>query len=243
MSLYQCDVCGRSFSSGHARYQHQNATNHWPRVEKYKCRANCGGAFPSTSDRDNHEIKSCHFCSSCDRHCMNDNNIRQHLNSRIHRGAALQCPFCKAGYATATGLCHHLESGSCPRAASLDRDQVYRVVRSKDPTGAISKKLIGWHGSPSYQANDRAWNGDGYECYLCHSEFRSLNGLNQHLSSPFHQQALYHCPNRLQCGKDFKSLAAVMNHLESESCGFTRFDNVQRGLQNVISADRLLSFH
>lgn len=94
------------------------------------------------------------------------------------------CPFCKANYVTATGLCHHLENGSCPSTPPLNRDQVYRLVRSKDPCGVISKKLIGWYGSPSYEANNNTWNGSGYECYFCHRVFSSLTGLNQHLKSP-----------------------------------------------------------
>lgn len=110
----------------------------------------------------------------------------QHLNSRVHRGSTIKCPFCAATYTTAAGMTHHLERGSCPRAPDLNRDEIYRLVRSRDPNGVISKRYITWHESSSttYLATERAWNGDGYECYFCHREFRSLAGLNQHLNSP-----------------------------------------------------------
>lgn len=56
------------------------------------------------------------------------------------------------------------------------------------------------------------------------------------------QQALYNCPNR-DCRKDFTTLAAVMNHLESESCGFIRFENVQRTATDIVSGDRMIRFN
>ncbi|CAI4211291.1 unnamed protein product [Parascedosporium putredinis] len=164
-----------------------------------------------------------------------------HLNSRVHKGDQIGCPFCEKGFTAATGLTHHLEKGSCPNAPGLSRDKVYEIVRSRDPQGAISKNLLGWYGSVEYAATERSWNGDAYECYICHREFNQLNSLNQHLSSPTHQQSLYHCPNTA-CRMDFKNLAAMINHLESESCGFMRFDAVQRTMGNLISSNRLLSF-
>ncbi|KAI1779637.1 hypothetical protein F4818DRAFT_436941 [Hypoxylon cercidicola] len=173
---------------------------------------------------------------------MNQNNIRMHLNSRTHRGQDITCPFCKTGYTSATGLAHHLEGGSCPQASFLTRDEVYRVVRSKDPSDLISKNLIGWHGSASYEATGQTWNGRAFECYFCHREFLQIHSLNQHLNSPAHQQALYHRPNRNGCGRDFKTLAAIMNHLESESCAFTRFETVQRTVGDIMSGNRLLTF-
>jgi hypothetical protein len=41
---------------------------------------------------------------------------------------------------------------------------------------------------------------------------------------------------------DFKTLAGVINHLESESCGFMRFEAVQGKMGNVLRGDRLLTF-
>ncbi|KAL2177411.1 uncharacterized protein P884DRAFT_307338 [Thermothelomyces heterothallicus CBS 202.75] len=107
-----------------------------------------------------------------------------YLQSRIHRGEQVACPFCDRCFATATGVAHHLESSGCPNAPCINRDRVYQLVRSKDPHGAISKKLLTWHGSHQYEATSRSWNGYAYECYVCHREFIQLNSLNQHLNSP-----------------------------------------------------------
>ncbi|KAI0386063.1 hypothetical protein F5Y04DRAFT_163258 [Hypomontagnella monticulosa] len=239
---WACDDCNRVFATARARDQHADALDHSPL--NYECDFCDHWIFPDYQTVAQHEADHHHHCTDCNRTFMNANNLRMHMNSRIHRGTSIQCPFCKTGYTTATGLAHHLEGGNCSKASFLNRDEVYRIVRAKDPGGAISKNLIGWQGSPTvtYSATDRAWNGDGWECYFCHREFNTCNGLNQHLNSPAHQQALYHCPNRNRCGREFKTLAAVMNHLESESCSFTRFENVQRTVGDIVSGNRLLTF-
>lgn len=53
------------------------------------------------------------------------------------------------------------------------------------------------------------------------------------------QQALYHCPKRT-CAKDFTTLGALINHLESETCGFVRFGAVQANINGLVSGNRLL---
>ena len=85
---------------------------------------------------------------------------------------------------SATGLSHHLESGSCTHRPDINRDSLYKLVRLKDQDGIISKKLIGWRGSTEYEATDRAWNGYAWECYFCHRDFTTKGGLDQHLNSP-----------------------------------------------------------
>ncbi|KAI0834084.1 hypothetical protein F5Y06DRAFT_307153 [Hypoxylon sp. FL0890] len=236
---WECRDCYRTFAAWRSREQHMDALGHLPL--DYECHY-CDDTYPNEQAVRKHEMGSHYYCRDCNRTFMNANNLKMHLNSRTHRGQDIQCPFCKTAYTTATGLAHHLERGACAQAPFLNRDEVYKLVRSKDPAGLISKKMIGWHGSPSYEASRNAWNGFAYECYLCHNNFMSLTGLNQHLNSPRHQQALYHCPNRLNCSREFKTLAAVMSHLESEKCAYTRFENVQRTVSNLVSGDRRLTF-
>jgi hypothetical protein len=67
----------------------------------------------------------------------------------------------------------------------LNRDEIYRFVRSKDPNGVIAKKLIGWVGdsNDTYIVTDRCWNGSMWECYICHRKFGTSNGLKQHINS------------------------------------------------------------
>ncbi|KAK6855822.1 hypothetical protein PG995_007973 [Apiospora arundinis] len=235
----ECDSCSRTFGSEAARFQHMNDLDHF----EFDCHR-CNSTWPTKDQLADHEHEDHNYCAECDREFQSYNNLNQHLRSSRHQGHNIKCPFCKNSWATATGLTHHLESGSCTVASGLNRDTLYKFVRSKDTGGVFTKNLIGYHGSTHYEANENSYNAyrGCYECYLCHRAFSLLHGLNQHLNSPIHQQSLYHCPNRGGCGKEFKSLAAIINHLESESCGFTRFENVQRGIQSVVSGDRMIMF-
>ncbi|KAK3936866.1 hypothetical protein QBC46DRAFT_394087 [Diplogelasinospora grovesii] len=233
---WECDTCHRYFTSDTARWQHMEAVNHFA----WEC-AICDETWPTEKARREHEAEEHHYCCDCDRTFTSYNNMKMHLNSSTHRGTKICCPFCSGKYATATGLVHHLESGSCAGAPNLNRDQIYRMVRSKDPSGMISKNLIGWTGSSTYEATDRAWNGSAWECYFCHRQFGQMNSLNQHLKSPTHQQALYHCP-KASCRMEFKTLAAIINHFESETCGFTRFENVQNRVGDMIKGGKLIGF-
>ncbi|ETS75134.1 hypothetical protein PFICI_13618 [Pestalotiopsis fici W106-1] len=199
--------------------------------------------WPTQSACQTHEREGHNYCHDCDRTFMNANNLRQHLNSRTHVGQGMSCPFCKGSFTTATGLTHHLERGSCPRATNLNRDTIFRALRSRDTGGVITNNLLEWHGDGQYSVTDRAYNYNrrAWECYLCNRLFNSSHGLNQHLNSAAHQSNLYHCPKQ-SCGKQFKNLAAVINHLESESCGYTRFANVQQVVPGVLSGHRMIGF-
>ncbi|TLD14079.1 uncharacterized protein PgNI_02859 [Pyricularia grisea] len=229
----ECWECGKYFSSGAvALRQHCQSTSHT------ECRR-CYATFSNNQDRIKHEADQHAYCFDCDRDFLNPNNARQHLNSKTHRGHSMQCPLCNKLYTTATGIVYHIESGGCPNTQNFSRDAVYRLVRSRDPQGIISKKLIGWTGGDEYEATDRTWNGYGYECYLCHRIFPKIHSLNQHLKSPAHQQSYYHCPN-LVCRNEFRTLASLVNHLESESCGYMRFETVQDRAKRMILGGRII---
>lgn len=160
----------------------------------------------------------------------------------------MSCPFCKKGFTTASGVSHHLERGTCPKARGVNRATILEFCRRSDSGGVFTNKMI--QGSEEhgleYIANENSWNGDGYECYLCHRTFRLLKGLNQHLNSTAHQSNVYHCPNRGSCSKQFVTLASLFNHLESEGCGFMRFEQTQRAYEqateSLITGRRLTMF-
>jgi hypothetical protein len=122
----------------------------------------------------------------------------QHLDSRIHQGRKVTCPFCKRNFATASGVSHHLEGGSCKTAPGFNRENIYRFLRQKDGNGFITNNLLEWRQGETRSAGN-AWNGNGYERYLCHRQFTPSTGLNNHLKSPTHMQELYHCP-KSACG-------------------------------------------
>lgn len=188
---YGCNRCSRRFRSWNAQWQHQLDKNHFD----HECFC-CYETYPTEQQRKEHEIEDHHHCADCNRFFTNLNNIQQHLRSAAHLGTSINCPFCKRGFTTATGLVHHIESSACPKAACLDRDAVYKIVRQKDPSGAISKKLIGWKGSDSFEATARAWNPylGAYECYLCSRTFGKLSSLNQHLESPVREFLSFYTP-------------------------------------------------
>ncbi|KAI8710587.1 Zinc finger, double-stranded RNA binding protein [Fusarium sp. LHS14.1] len=241
---FECDTCDRFFRSQKAVNQHMTDLKHWAESSEseepgYECDY-CGNAFNDENDLRKHEVEQHLYCDPCNRHFQDHNSIKQHLHSKVHRNSTVLCPFCKETHGTATGLVHHLESGSCTKAP-LDRDKLYEAVRRRDPNGIISKKLLTWSVTVSYEATDKAWNYHvgAYECYLCHRPFSKLGSLNQHLNSPIHQQKLYHCPGS-HCRKEFTTLAAVINHLESESCGHMRFEAVQKNIKRIVDPRRMI---
>lgn len=169
------------------------------------------------------------------------------MNSSIHRGSNITCPFCKRAFATATGATHHLESGSCSHARAVNNKTILAEIRRRDPGHLITKKLLTYPSSSSTSlsmtATEASWNGSCYECYLCHRGFNSLSALNQHVNSPAHvnKDKVYHCPGP-GCVKDFSRLAGLFNHLESETCGAVRFEAVQRNVEGFLTGGRLIGF-
>ncbi|KAF1983621.1 zinc finger protein [Aulographum hederae CBS 113979] len=241
---FECETCTSKFHSQAAANDHMRAVGHL--APRYPCEA-CNKVFRSQQaarehmESDNHWRK--HYCSDCDRGFQNQNNLNMHLNSRVHRGNQVPCPFCRTAFATASGVSHHLESSSCSHARNVNRETIYEAIKSRDRQGLITKNLLTYPDQPSSGiATAATWNGHRYECYLCHRSFTSTRALDQHLASPVHQQKVYHCPNR-QCGRDLVSLAALFNHLESESCGFIRFEKVQQNVNGFLTGkQRLIAF-
>ena len=47
----------------------------------------------------------------------------------------------------------------------------------------------------------------------------------------------------MRCESQFKTLAAMFNHLESESCGFIKFNGVQSNVGDILAGNqRLIGF-
>ncbi|KAI9435085.1 zinc finger protein [Lactarius indigo] len=81
-------------------------------------------------------------------------------------------------------------------------------------------------------ATDLSWNGMAYECFLCHSTFRTLGRLDQHLQSPTHDQKIYKCLNP-DCRIEFVALSALCQHVEGGSCGVRVFKQVQNAMESL----------
>ena len=161
------------------------------------------------------------------------------MNSKIHVGRGIVCPFCNSGFATVSGVSHHVESAACPQAPpGMNRQTLLRFLQTRDPRGFITNKQLEWHPEQNveYSASQYAFNGRSWECYLCHKTYRTVASLNQHLNSPAHESKGYHCTNKARCGNEFVSLAALCNHLESESCGAMRFQQVGQKFPKLADA-------
>ncbi|KAL0929921.1 zinc finger protein [Colletotrichum truncatum] len=244
---FECDSCDRYFQSQQAVEQHMNALDHWAEsasdeADYYCDYDSCSEGFGDEEELRNHEIEEHFYCDSCDREFQDLNSIKMHRNSKQHRGTNVSCSFCHGSYVTAGGVFHHLEQGACPKAP-LDRIKVYEAVRRKDPNDLLTERLLEWSVPSSFEATHKSYNAqaEAFECFLCGNLFKRLNSLNQHLNSPRHQQDLYHCPNP-RCDKKFGTLAAVGNHLDSESCNFMRFDDVQETAKRIFDPGRMIAF-
>ncbi|CAG8310410.1 unnamed protein product [Penicillium salamii] len=162
------------------------------------------------------------YCQPCNLQFGNANSYRAHLNSGTHRGKEVDCQYCDAEFVTSSGVLHHLESGSCPEAPDKNRSRLYRDIQRLDTTGRIT---------------NGAWYGDHWECDICDKEFYrgGSAAVASHMLSPVHNGELYHCLNVSDnCNKTFVSLAAVFNHMESESCGYLDFEDVPNCLNRLL---------
>ncbi|KAH8823724.1 hypothetical protein DL96DRAFT_1741729 [Flagelloscypha sp. PMI_526] len=135
-----------------------------------------------------------------------------------------------------SAIAQHIESGGC--SPKITRHHITRAVQSLNiiPTISVNHRVEGGSSSSraiiTYQATGLAWNGSGYECYLCHRTFHQLSSLNAHLSSPAHDDVEFQCPNR-KCRRQFTLVSGLIQHIESEVCGVTKFQDVK---------DRMLDF-
>ncbi|KAK3940854.1 zinc finger X-chromosomal protein [Diplogelasinospora grovesii] len=159
-------------------------------------------------------------CDACPRYFGSERARFQHMEALNHFEWECSdhnyCRECQKTFANFNNLKMHLNSRT--HRGQQIQCPFCNFVRSKDPDGAITKNLIGWYGS-----------------------MQVLHSLNQHLNSPAHQENLYHCRHR-SCGKEFTTLAGIINHIESESCGCTRFENVQRSIRSMVSGNKLIAF-
>lgn len=244
---WECETCPTRFREERMADQHMEDKDHWS--YPYECET-CTYIFRTADDRDDHQQDEGHYshlhCTDCNRYFSSEQDLKQHLNSRVHRGQNMACPFCRATFTTASGVSHHLERSACPNARNLDRQTIHRAIRQRDTQGVITERLLEWHENDRHAQWDpaSAWDGHGYRCYLCEKAFNSPLALRQHITSPVHQQKLYHCPNG-RCGaKKFTTLAALFNHLESESCGYVKFEAVQKNVNGFLTggSQRLISF-
>ncbi|TVY34469.1 Zinc finger protein [Lachnellula subtilissima] len=237
--MSHCRTCDRWFNTYNGYLQHVNNSPAHQSSSKsdWECDA-CDRSFATENSLHQHcsSAGGHPYCIPCKRMFISEHNLMQHMHSKIH--SSMACPFCKSPFANASGVIIHLEAGRCP--SGFDRHRINEAIRKLDRNNVITKPMIelpGYGGRVETIATDMAWNGSGFECYLCRREFGSLYGLNNHLKSPAHDQEIYRCP-KAGCGRNYKLLSALVQHVESESCGLMRFSQVQKqarhGIDNMV---------
>ena len=188
------------------------------------------------------------YCTECRRGFQHQNNLQQHLNSKLHQPSNIRCPGrdCNKVFISVAALTLHFESGACPSGMTRKDvdDWVVRVDRKRIITNP--DRLIcgpGGYEAPSTRswATDRSWNGVAYECFVCHCTFKTLAGLNQHLQSPVHKERIYRCP-KSDCRIEFKTLSALCQHVEGGSCGVRVFKPVQDVMERLTRGINMLTF-
>lgn len=59
----------------------------------------------------------------------------------------------------------------------------------------------------------------------------------EHIKLGPHGDKIYHCPD-YDCAAEFASLGGLLNHLESETCGYTEWKKVWRSVRAVLYGSR-----
>ena len=180
-----------------------------------------------------HNREAHFYCPECGAFFVTGHKLHQHLLATGYGGPVVRCPGkkCRKSFASGAALVLHLESGAC--RSRVTRQKINRAAARHDTQHIITipSRMLAYaqHGTApsvvSTLATERSWNGQAYECFLCHREFKTLVGLNDHLRSPVHEERMYRCPlGYAGCGAEFKALSALCQHVESETCGIRRFN-------------------
>lgn len=166
------------------------------------------------------------------------------MNSSVHQPKDVPCAFrhlgCTKYSVSKSAMILHLENGRCTSGA--DRGMIDSFVRQKDRRNIITvpRRLLTDGGERRhFIATERSWNGDAYECVLCHKTFRALDDLNRHLASPKHQEKMYRCPHK-SCLERFTTLSGLCQHIESEACGVLKFQVVRESMDRLLGGMKRL---
>ncbi|THV08404.1 hypothetical protein K435DRAFT_824909 [Dendrothele bispora CBS 962.96] len=256
-NTYRCSTCNRVFVCSDALSQHlRDSPLHNVTTAVFEDDSEDDSEEDSEKDEDEDSNEDDAYCKSCNRIFVDRQALYQHLRdsplhnwcficskdfeqpthllqhnaSRVHKAVDMECPLCTAVFKSPSDIASHIESGGCN--PKITRHHVTAAVHNMDiiPAISVSRRI---DAPPSvitvttYCATQMAFNGKAYVCYLCHDEFRTLQGLNMHLNSPVHDEDQFKCPHG-KCGKQFSVISALIRHIESESCGLARFQTVEK---------------
>ncbi|KAH8823717.1 hypothetical protein DL96DRAFT_235611 [Flagelloscypha sp. PMI_526] len=234
-----CPVCQRVFVNTQALNQHlSSATLHRGEREERYCQF-CDREFVNAQSLWQHRSSSHnhHWCYKCPKDFPSVDMLTQH-NSTVHKVNDLKCPLCSQMFAAPSAIAQHIESGGC--SSKITRHHVTRAVQSLkiSPTITVTQLIEGPSplpkGTITYHATELAWNGNAYECYLCHKTCRKLSHLNDHFNSAAHDDDEFQCPGP-KCGSKFALVSGLIQHIESGSCGVSKFQEVKNRMLDITS--------
>ncbi|GJE96977.1 hypothetical protein PsYK624_131870 [Phanerochaete sordida] len=238
---HYCDRCALHFADEDTLDMHLEETHLYCRV--------CNKFYNAQEDMDAEHAARPHFyCISpgCTRGFKAENTLTHH--ARTHLPKDLLCPArkCRRAFALPADLVHHMESGACRKGVT--RHAVNAAVVAYDRARVITdgaRLIAGPDGAlvlppaPAAEwATADAWNGAAFECCVCHRTFATLPRLDQHLASPAHADEIYRCPVTYGgCAAQFRTLSALVQHVEIAACGVARFKQEVHGVMDSITRD------
>ncbi|KAG8794479.1 hypothetical protein FRC17_008292, partial [Serendipita sp. 399] len=177
-----------------------------------------------------------------------------------HNERNIACPHCSELFKTTSGVAHHMEYKCLKRVTEAvikwdvdhqitDREYTNRIrdVNSdSDEEDETAESDNGIQQILDILATEDTWDAraKGFVCpmALCERQFAKLSHLNQHLRSQIHRTdpSTFRCP---KCSSRFSVVSALIQHLESQSCGLSELNQVKQiytGLHDMFK--RLLKF-
>lgn len=160
----------------------------------------------------------------------------------VRHGRIHPCP-CRCGrsFRDRVTVIHHLETGTCP--SGITRAKVEQAMLRADQTHFFTADATRQQTNPTdwRVATDESHDPkrDLYVCAHCHNGFKTLLGLNAHLSWPRHTLAgargekPYKCPST-DCHKQFTTLSGAVHHATNGSCGVTLKRDVDKTLKSIL---------
>lgn len=234
-----CDACNEDFSTARAFNQHYAECH-----EERHCQW-CHMYFDKSLALIQHHRTQHRYCNICDLAFRDGEAIEAHNVSAEH--TLISCPGrkCNRRFGSAAALISHLEFGAC--SSKMNRNKINQLAVDLDRTNVITNPLRLLRAPDGYAApphpiiniaTELSFNGQAYECFLCHREFKKLEGLNQHLVSPVHEAAIYRCPQQWQgCNTEFRTLSGLCQHVEKQRCAVRRFNRpMQKVVESMASA-------
>lgn len=145
------------------------------------------------------------YCVDCARKFTSSSNLAAHLRSHIHTPKTFECPNtrCAKAFVSQSALYLHWEANYCP--SGITRDEICWAALELDRCNIVTR-IFGGQGRQSSPQIDTA------------RAVGSSRNLSQRLQSPRHEDKIFWCPTPYGCGKEFLTLSAICQHIESRSC-------------------------